>query len=233
MRVVAAGALAILAALLIAQHPIARADDQGTSPFPSPSPSASAGFGSGGYALVGAMALSGSGGLVPASPTPAPFAAAGSTGYEVEVLGRLSDSYLGLLHYEDVNIHGDDAAVDSRLDLTALYQFAKTPAAFGLGYTALQRSTAHSTSSGFGAGFALLPDFARGVSPYASAFYYPSLPSAGLRGGLSVIHLGLAISPQRAPGFFARVGVTTQNFGATNFSPRSLSGVEVGVGTTF
>ena len=233
MRVASAGAFAILAAFVIAQHPAARADDEGSSPFPSPAPSASAGFGSGGYALAGVTALSGSGGLVPASPTPAPFKAAGSTGYELEILGRLSASYLALLHYEDVDVHGDDAAVESRLDVSALYQFSKTQAAFGLGYTALQRSTAHATSSGLGAGFALLPDFSRGVSPYASAFYYPSLPSSGLRGGLTVVHLGLALSPQRAPGFFARVGVSAQSFGATNFSPRSLTGVELGVGTTF
>lgn len=233
MRLAAAAAFAILAALIIAQHPAARADDQGTSPFPSPSPSASAGLGSGGYALAGVTELSASGGFVPASPTPAPFKAAGSTGYEVELLGRLSDSYLALLHFEDVNIHGDDSAVESRLDVSALYQFSRTQAAFGLGYTALQRSTAHATSSGLGAGFALLPDFSKSVSPYASAFYYPSLPSAGERGGLTVVRLGLTLAPQRTPGFFARVGVSTQNFGANDFSPRSLSGIEVGVGATF
>lgn len=232
MRVAAAGAIAILAAFLLAQHPAARADE-GSSPFPSPSPSASAGPGSGGYALIGVGLLSGSGGLVPASPTPVPFKAAGATGYELELLGRLSDSYLATLHFEDVNVHGDDATVESRLDISALYQFANSPAAAGIGYTALQRSTAHTTSSGLGVGLAILPDFARTVSPYASAFYYPSLPSSGSRGGLTVLRLGITLAPQRTPGFFARVGVTAQSFGATDFSPRSLSGVELGFGTTF
>jgi len=223
--------LAILAAFLIAQHPIASADE--SSPFPSPSPSASAGPGSGGYALAGVMALNGSGGLVPASPTPAPFQAAGSTGYELELLGRLSDTYLATLHFEDVNVHGDDSSVESRLDVSALYQIPRTQAAVGLGYAALQRSTAQTTSSGLGLGIAELPDFAHRMSPYASAFFYPSLPSGTTRGGLTVLRAGLAFTAPGTSGLFARVGFSNQNFSASSFSPRSLSGVEVGFGVTF
>lgn len=231
MRLAAAGLLSVLAAFFIAQRPIASADQ--SSPFPSPSPSASAGPGSGGYALAGVMSLNGSGGFVPASPTPAPFQAAGSTGYELELLGRLSDSYLALLHFEDVNIHGDDSSVESRLDVNALYQFSRTQTAIGLGYAALQRSTAHTTSSGLGLGLAVLPDFAHRMSPYASAFFYPSLPSATSRGGLTVLQAGLALSAPGTSGLFARVGFSSQNFSAASFSPRSLSGVELGVGVTF
>ena len=231
MRVVAAGLLAVLAALFIAQHPSASADE--SSPFPSPSPSASAGPGSGGYALFGVMSLNGSGGLVPASPTPIPFRAAGATGYELELLGRLSDSYLASLHYEDVNVHGDDSSVESRLDVNALYQFSKTPLAIGIGYAALQRSTAHTTSNGLGAGLDVLPDFARRVSPYASAFFYPSLPSGTTRGGLTVLRLGVAFTAPGTSGIFGRVGFSSQNFSATSFSPKSLSGIELGVGATF
>ena len=231
MRVAAAGLLAVLAAFFIAQHPSANADE--SSPFPSPSPSASAGPGSGGYALFGVTSLNGSGGLIPASPTPAPFAAAGATGYELELLGRLSDSYLASLHFEDVNIHGDDSSVESRLDVDALYQFPKTHAAIGLGYAALQRSTAHTASNGLGLGFDVLPDFTRRMSPYASAFFYPSLPSQTSRGGLTVLRLGLAFTPPSTSGIFARLGFSSQNFSATSFSPRSLSGIELGVGVTF
>jgi len=231
VRLAAAGLLAILAAFLIAQHPIASADE--SSPFPSPSPSASAGPGSGGYALAGVMALNGSGGLVPASPTPAPFQAAGSTGYELELLGRLSDSYLASLHFEDVNVHGDDSSVESRLDVSALYQISRTHTAIGLGYAALQRSTAQTTSSGLGLGIAELPDFERRMSPYASAFFYPSLPSGTSRGGLTVLRAGLAFTAPGTSGLFARVGFSNQNFSASSFSPRSLSGVELGFGVTF
>lgn len=231
MRVAAAGLLAVLAALFIAQRPSASADE--SSPFPSPSPSASAGIGSGGYAFIGVMTLNGSGGMVPGSPTPAPFKAAGSTGYELELLGRLSDSYLATLHFEDVNIHGDDSSVESRLDVNALYQFSKTPLAIGVGYAALQRSTAHSTSSGLGLGLAVLPDFERRISLYGSGFYYPSLPSGTTRGGLTVLRLGLAFTPPGTSGIFGRIGFSDQNFSATSFSPRSLSGVEIGVGAAF
>jgi len=231
VRVAAAGLLAALAAFVLAHHPSASADE--SNPFPSPSPSASGGPGSGGYALVGVLSLNGSGGLVSASPTPAPFQAAGSTGYELELLGRLSDSYLASLHFEDVNIHGDDSSVESRLEVNALYQFSKTHTAIGIGYAALQRSTAHSNSNGLGLGLAVLPDFTRRVSPYASAFFYPSLPSAKSRGGLTVLRLGLAFTAPGTSGIFARAGFSSQNFSAPDFSPRSLSGVEIGVGATF
>ena len=234
MRVAAAGVLAIIAAIVLAAHGAASADE--SSPFPSPSPSSSAGPGQGGYALVGIDGLAGSGGQIPpslASPSPAPFRAAGATGYSIEIMGRMSPAYLALLHYEDVNVHGDDAAVESRFDVSALRQFSSGRAAFGLGFVALQRSTATSTSNGLGLGVALLPDLSRGVSVYGSAFVYPSLPSGTVRGALSVLRLGLTIAPARATGVFARVGVTSQNFAATTFSPKSLTGVELGIGTSF
>ena len=148
-------------------------------------------------------------------------------------MGRLSASYLALLHYEDVNVHGDDAAVESRFDVSALRQFSSGRAAIGLGFASLQRSTAMSTSNGLGLGVALLPDLSRGISLYGSAFVYPSLPSGTARGALTVLRLGLTIAPARTAGVFARIGVTSQNFAASTFSPRSLSGVELGIGTSF
>lgn len=235
MRVAAAGLVAIIAAIALALNASARADD--ASPFPSPSPEATQTPGSGGYALIGVAALSASGGqFMPSgsSPTPVPFLATHASGYAVEVLGRLSTSYLALLHYQDVNIHGDDFAVTSRFDVTALYQFPKTGFGAGIGYVSTQRSTATLSANGFGFGLALLPDFTRRVSPYAAFNYFPSLSATGgTRAGLTALRLGVTIAPPRATGLFARVGLSVQNFGASTFSPQSLSGPEIGVGTTF
>ena len=237
MRLWAAGLIAIAAAIALAIESSAQADE--ASPFPSPSPESTAAPGSGGYAVFGLAALSASGGLFPvanASPsaTPAPFKAATASGYSIEVQGRLSDSYLAQLHFEDANIHGDDAAVESRFDVSALYVFRPTRFAAGLGLVSLQRSTASFSSNGLGAGLALVPDFSQRLSPYGSLFYYPGLAASdGTRAGLSVLRLGLAFTPGRASGVFARLGFSTQHFGANSFSPTSLSGAEIGVGTTF
>ncbi len=235
MRLAAYGALAILAAVAIAGRPGARADE--ANPFPSPSPVESVPPGNGGYAAIGVGLLSGSGGVVPApspSQTPLPFHAGSATGYSVEVLGRLSPSYLGSLRFEDTNVRGNGNPIVSRFDLSALYQFRPSHVALGLGYASLQRSSVQASSNGIGLGVALLPDFARPIAPYGSLFAYPSITGpSGTRATLTVMRLGLTISPPKSTGIFARIGVSAQNFGASAFSPTSLTGIELGVGTTF
>jgi len=235
VRVAAWGLAAIIAAVGLALRAAAQADE--ASPFPSPSPQASTAPGSGGYAVIGIAALSANGGQIArasATATPAPFIAAGASGYSIELMGRLSPSYVSMLRFEDANIHGDDSSVESRFDVALLYQFASKNTAVGLGYASLQRSTLQSSINGLGAGVALLPQFDRRLAPYGSFFYYPGLSApAGTRGGLTVLRLGVTITPQKATGVFARIGVTSQSFGAQTFSPTSLSGVEIGVGTDF
>lgn len=235
MRVAAAGLLAIAAAVVIALGASARADD--ASPFPSPSPVATLEPGAGGYALVGIAALNASGGEQPGpakSPAPITFASAGASGYSLELEGRLSPRYVSMLRFEDENIHGKTPSVESRFDISALYQFTGKYVGVGVGYASVQRSTIGSASNGLGAGVVLLPNFGQRISPYGSLFYYPSLTAPGpSRGGLSVVRLGLTLTPQHATGVFARVGITSQNFSASTFSPTSISGVEVGVGATF
>jgi len=235
MRVAAWGLAAIIAALALALRVSAQADEG--SPFPSPSPEFSGAPGSGGYAVVGVAALSANGGQIAASgptATPVAFRAAGASGYSVELMGRLSPRYVSMLHYEDANIHGDDSSVETRFDLSLMYQFGEKNTAAGIGYASLQRSTIQSSINGLGAGFALLPEFDRHVSPYGSFFYYPGLSApAGERGGLTVLRLGIAITPKQSSGVFGRIGISTQNFGAQTFSPTSLTGFEIGVGTEF
>jgi hypothetical protein len=193
--------------------------------------------GSGGYAVIGVAALSANGGQLAASgptATPSAFHAAGASGYSVELMGRLSPSYISMLRFENANIHGGDSSVESRFDLALMYEFASKNTAVGIGYASLQRSTIPSSINGLGAGFALLPAFDRRISPYGSFFYYPGLTApAGQRGGLTVLRLGITVTPQQSSGVFARIGVTSQNFGAQTFSPTSLTGVEIGVGTDF
>lgn len=235
MRLAAWGLAAILAALALAFRVSAQADEG--SPFPSPSPVSSGAPGSGGYAIFGVAALSANGGqIAPSAPTatPSAFHAAGASGYSIELMGRLSPSYVSTLRYEDANIHGNDSSVESRFDLALMYQFASKNTAVGIGYASLQRSTIPSSINGLGLGVGVLPQFDRRIAPYGSFFYYPGLSApAGERGGLTVLRLGITIAPQRAAGIFGRVGVSSQNFGAKTFSPTSLTGVEIGIGTYF
>jgi hypothetical protein len=235
VRVAAWGLCAIVAALALALRVSAQADEG--SPFPSPSPESSAAPGSGGYAVIGVAALSANGGQLAASgptATPSAFRAATASGYSIELMGRLSPSYISMLRFENANIHGDDSSVESRFDLSLMYQFPSRNTAVGIGYASLQRSTIQSSINGLGAGVALLPAFDHRISPYGSFFYYPGLTApADQRGGLTVLRLGIAVTPQRTTGVFGRIGVMSQNFGAQSFSPTSLSGVEIGVGTDF
>ena len=237
MRVAAAGFAAIVVAVALARNATASADQ--ANPFPSPSPVATEVPGTGGYAVFAFSALSASGGLVPGtagspSPTPMPFRSTGASGYSIEVMGRLSTSYIATLRYEDANIHSNSAAVGTRFDIATLYQFGSTHAAAGLGYASIQQSTLSSSANGLGAGVALLPNFAKRVSPYGSFFYYPSLTAPGpTRGALTVLRFGVTLTTARASGVFARVGVSSQQFSASAFSPTSITGAELGFGTTF
>jgi hypothetical protein len=236
VRVAAAGLAAIIAALALALNAAASADQ--ANPFPSPSPVATEAPGAAGYAVISISGASASGGTVPGmaspSPTPMPFGSSGATGYSIEIMGRLSPSYLATLRYEDTKLHSVPAAYTTRFDIAALYQFGTTHAAAGLGFASIQQSTLSSSANGFGAGFVLMPNFAERVSPYASAFVYPALTApGGVRGGLTVLRLGIAIKPPHETGIFARLGLTSQHFSASTFSPTSLTGVEFGLGSTF
>ena len=235
MRVAAAAFLAIMAAITLAF--VSRAGADQTSPFPSPSPVVTEPPGSGGFAAIGFGALSASGGTVASatpSASPLPFSAARASSFSVEVLGRLSPFYVAEVRYDDANIHNSAAPIDTRFETAVLREFGASRLAFGFGYTSVQRSTDLMSSNGLGIGAMLLPNFARRTSPYASLSYYPTLTTPG--GGhasLTMVRLGVAISPSRQSGLFERIGFTAQNFGASASSPTSLAGVELGVGTSF
>lgn len=235
MRVAAAGLIAILAAFALALHPTARADE--SNPFPSPSPVETQAPGSGGYAVFGIAALSANGGSIPASiasPSPVPFRATSATGFSLDLVGRLSSSYIATIQYQGTNLHGDDVAVITRFEAGVLYAFRGGRTAAGLSYGSIQRSTTAAASNGIGAGVMLTPDFSRRLSPYGSLFFYPGLSEpANTRGTLSVLRLGVVIAPKSATNLFARLGFIAQNLGATSSSPTSLSGLEFGIGSTF
>jgi len=235
VRILAAAFAAIVAALAVELSTSARADQP--SPFPSPSPGATVAPGEAGYFAFDLASMSASGGMIPASvtvPSPRPFRAAGATGYSLELQGRLSPSYVGTIDFADTNIHGDDNAYVSRFEGSVVYEFSRSSAAVGIGYAALQRSTIPTSADGFGFGVALLPDFSRRISPYGSAFFYPSLPAPkGPHGALDVFRLGIAYTPPGQSGWFARIGYLSQSFSAITSSPNSLSGADLGIGVRF
>ncbi|HXW76066.1 MAG TPA: hypothetical protein VEJ20_01510, partial [Candidatus Eremiobacteraceae bacterium] len=212
MRVAVAAFAAILAALALARHEQASADQ--SSPFPSPSPTATVAQGSGGYASFAIEAAQGSGGMIPgtqASPSPRPFAGANATGYALDLLARLSDRYVGTIAFKDVSIHGDDSPIVSRFDGSLMHVFGGGDVAAGIGFAALQRSNIATSANGVGLGAALLPSFTGRISPYASIFFYPSLPAPrGVRGSLSVVKAGLAFTIPRVQGWFVRLGFDEQ-----------------------
>jgi hypothetical protein len=235
VRVAAAGFAAILAAIALALDASARADQ--ASPFPSPSPVPSVAPGSGGYAAIDFTSYSAAGGTIPASlasSAPTPFLASSASGFSAEVLSHISDHYLADIGYVNASIHGDDHAIVTRLDASVLYDFGEGRTAAGIGYASVGRSTISASSNGFGIGAMLLPDFTRKLSPYASLFYYPSMPApVSTKGGLSTLRLGIAYTLRGTSGIFARVGLASQNFNASSTSPTSLTGVELGIGGTF
>jgi len=238
VRVAAAGLAAIVAALVLLVDSAARAGD--TSPFPSPSPSVAQIPGSGGYALIGVGVLTGTGGTI-AGPMPSPsstpqllpFSSAHASQYSLEVAGRLSSSYVAALDYDDANVHGDDSPIVSRFNAAILYNFNGGQTALGIAYGAVQRSTLATSANGFGVGAAILPDFARKASPYASFYYYPSLGVAGSRASFTVARFGIALAANAQSGIFERAGFYAQHFGVSAVSPNTLTGFELGVGTTF
>jgi hypothetical protein len=234
LRVAAAAVAAIIAAVVLALDSRAGADQ--TSPFPSPSPVVTEVPGSGGYAVIGFAALSASGGSVPSpapSSTPMPFSAARASGFSIELVGRLSPLYAAEVRYDDANIHNASAPIDTRFEAAVLRDFGASHFALGVGYTSVQRSTDLLSSNGLGFGAMILPNFARRISPYASLFLYPNLPSAGTHATLSALRLGIAFSPSRQNGIFEKIGFAAENFGASGSSPTSLAGVEFSLGTSF
>jgi hypothetical protein len=235
LRIAAAAIAAIIAAFALERFDAARADQP--SPFPSPSPVASQAPGAGGFFSIGFSSQSANGGMIPGtavSPSPRPFRPGTATGFDLDLVSRLSTGYVAGLDFGDASIHGDDSAIVSRLDLSVMRRLGVNgDFAVGLAYGALQRSNVSTSENGIGLSAKLLPDFSHRVSPYATLFYYPTLPAPlNTRGSLTVFGVGAAFSLPTG-NWFARLGFTSQTTGASTTSPQSLSGVELGVGTRF
>ena len=211
-----------------------RADEPG--PFPSPSPSIVPAAGNG-YVAVTFGTASSDGGQVPPSPgstaTPAPFANATARVFSLDLLGRISDSYLAGLKFDGYAIHGNDNPYVSYSQGSVLYNVRATNLALGLGYLSLQRSSSSVSLNGGGLGVELLPRFRSGSSVYGSAFFYPHLTSNGTTASVTSLEAGILFSPPRRGGFFYRAGAFLKNVGGSKFSPQQISGLNVGVGASF
>jgi hypothetical protein len=211
----------------------AQADEPG--PFPSPSPSI-APAGGNGYVAVGFSAANASGGQIVPRPgstdTPRPFVNAGAGGFSLDLVGRISDTFLAALKYDDYAVHGDDNPFVSYSQGILLYNPHQSIFAVGLGYLSAQRSTASVSANGAGLGATLLPRFRSGASVYGSAFFYPQMHSNGTTTSVSALEAGVVFTPPRRGGLFYRVGGFVKT-GASHVSPTQISGLTAGVGASF
>lgn len=219
--------------LWIGARAAAQADQPG--PFPSPSPSVVPAAGNG-YVWLGFNGAGSSGGQVPpragSTATPRPFVNASTTGFSLHLLGRISDSYLAALKFEDYSVHGNDTPFVSYSQGLVLYNPHASNLAFGVGYLSLQRSTSSVSVNGGGFGAMLLPRFKSGASAYASAFFYP-IRSRGSTSSISSLEAGVIFSPPRRGGFFYHAGAFAKNGGNASVSPTQISGLTAGVGASF
>lgn len=230
MRFVGAGLA--LAALLLAYPPaVSGAPEPGPFPSPSASPVLAAGNG---YVALGFNVGNSSGGTFTApSGTLAPFKSAGAGGFSLDLVGRISDSYVAALKYDNFSVHGDDDPLVSYAQGMVYFNPHGSIVALGLGYLSMQRSTASVNMNGGGIGIEVLPRLGHGASFYGAAAIFPHLSAQGNSASLSSLDAGIVFSPPRRGAFFIRVGGFARNGGGSAFSPRQISGVTAGVGAGF
>jgi len=208
-----------------------------SNPFPSPSPTFISPARNG-YAAVGYAGGNASGGQVAPLPhattTPFPFPASGSSGFWIDLLGRIAPTYLVALMYDNLSVHGADRPLVSFAQGRVLYQ--PRPAsrlAIGLGLVSVQRSTATANMNSLGLGFNLLPDFRSTLTPYGSVFFYPHLQTGGVSATFTSLDAGLMYVPKSAGGFFLRAGGSLRSGLPATTSPQSLTALQLGVGSSF
>jgi hypothetical protein len=161
------------------------------------------------------------------------FPSSGAGGFWIDLLGRLGPLYLAQLLYDNVNLHGGDNPLVSYAQGRVEYEPHRSLAAFGLGYISAQRSTAAVSLNGFGLGFSLLPALQKGVSPYASVYVYPNLHSGGGSSTFTSADAGVLLAPRAGGGFFVRVGGSLRAGLPASTSPTTITGVQLGLGTSF
>lgn len=206
------------------------------NPFPSASPSVTRAGGNG-YAALGYVGASASGGQIAQLPgrtgTPSAFPASGASGFWVDLLGRVSPSYLAALLFDDYSVHGGDRPLVSYGQGRVLYQLRASRAALGVGLISVQRSTSSANVNAFGLGISLLPEFKPGTTVYGSAFFYPHLQTAGVSASLTSLDAGLMYFPPHRGGLFFRVGGSLRTGAPSITSPRSVNGLMLGIGSSF
>lgn len=177
--------------------------------------------------------------MVPPLPgstqTPRPFVNANANGFAFDIVGRISPTYLASLRFDDYAIHGNDHPFLSYWQGMVLFNPRSSPLALGLGYLSAQRSTSNVSMTALGGGILYLPTLHNGVSPYASAFFYPRLSGSGTpASGLTSLDAGVMWSPPKRGGLFYRVGGYLKSGGnAATSSPTQISGLQFGAGSAF
>ena len=210
-----------------------------SNPFPSPSPSPVSAQRNG-YVAAGYIGGTANGGNIPPTPgstsTPGSFPSSGANGFWVDILGRLAPSFFAAVLYDNLSVHGGDNPLVSYAEGRLLYQPAqagKVRAALGLGLISTGRSTSNANANGLGIGLDILPNFNLGLTPYGSVFFYPRLQSGGQSATLTAVDAGVMYGPRSLGGPFLRVGGYLRSGAPTNTSPTQVSGVAVGLGTSF
>jgi len=161
------------------------------------------------------------------------FPSSGAGGFWLDLLGRLGPSYLAQLLYDNVNLHGGDYPLVSYAQGRVEYEPHRSLWAFGLGYVSAQRSTATVNLNGFGVGLSLLPGLRSGMSPYASVYVYPNLHSGGVSSTFTSADAGVLLAPLPRGGFFVRVGGSLRAGLPSTTSPTTVTGLQLGLGTSF
>ncbi|HEV2878155.1 MAG TPA: hypothetical protein VGW96_01130 [Candidatus Eremiobacteraceae bacterium] len=207
-----------------------------SNPFPSPSPT----FVSpsrNGYFAAGYVGGSANGGQVAPLPnattTPYPFPASGSSGFWIDIVGRIAPSYLVALMYDNLRVHGADKPLVSYAQGRVLFQPRVSRLTAGVGLVSVQRSTTNASLNGFGPGLTLLPDFRGGLTTYGSLFYYPRIQGSGLSSTFTSLDAGLMYAPKTTGGLFLRVGGSLRSGFPASTSPGSITALQLGAGTSF
>lgn len=207
-----------------------------SNPFPSPSTTEPA-LGRYGYVAAGYLGGSANGGQIPPTPgstsTPTSFPSSQSSGFFVDLLGRLGPSYLAQIMYDNVNVRGGDNPLVSYAQGRVAFEPASSHAAFGLGYVSIQRSTSNANMNAFGLGVSLLPDLRGGLWPYASVYVYPHVQHSGVGATFTSADAGLIFAPRKRGGLFFSLGGSLRSGLPADTSPSSFTGLRAGIGTAF
>ena len=205
-----------------------------TNPFPSASPTPTPGPIGNGFAIVGFSTGNASGGVIPspvATGAP-PLPSSNSSGFFIDLAGRLSRVYTATVSFGDSVLHGGDQPVVTFSYGGLYYTPSGGAVGVGIGYESLQRSSNTSSANEFGAGVVLLPDLRHHVSPYAGFAYYPSAHTQGASAAITAYQAGIALAVSR-PGIVVKLGYTSLSYPNPNTSPTSVGNAVFGIGASF